>query len=459
MCSLTAFLFCAVAYAGGIVESLQDAPTVEREIAVVEAASARLDERTDHLRHFMHQTPPEIIERADLMEYGRLRIYSAPIRYMKDGEYRPIELVWRADPEYVFACRSNGMIAGIDADGWKHTEGEYWTLRTRPLGICLDKEMVSGGGKVRVKRVAADTLVAGGLWPFDANTQYRVVRGGVKESVVLTALPVCETVELRYEVSGSPVTLSDDGTYAYVANHLAVLPQPIAIDANGAELDGAYKLGADMISVVFNGAWFSDPARVWPIIIDPTTSVDSGISVTVRDGSIDYRRTWLKFQLPSVSIVVTSAVVRMYLSANDITSATLNLVATTSDTADWTTGSSAATLDAYTYTGTLDTVAFTSASAVGWHEWDVLGTEGTEQAIADAYADGDDPVDWTVRILYGAEGSTVGTNTTTIKFGDHSQDDYLTFTGPSEANTPYLEITYEYPPQRRSGGSVGLIGP
>lgn len=447
---LTFLAFIVAAQFGA--ERAPDAEGVSSRVGSIEMAASALASRTHDLRSALPSTPPGVIERVDLVAPGKLRVYASPIRFERDGTYLPIQLAWTPGATAVMECATNTLETAITKDGWKQVSGEGWALSTRPVGAR----------DITVKRTDADVLELAGLWPDGAITEYRLMRGGVKESIILSSPPESTVWTYDTKLDGATrLELADGGVLVRVIADdavAAILPTPVAIDAGGQECVGTYQLDGGVLSTVFAPAWFK--AATYPIVVDPTASVDVGISVTIRSGGSDYRRTLLKFTLPSIATSVTAATCNIYLSTNSITSATLNLLSSTTDSAGWTSATGAATLDGYTYTTTLDTVSFTSATSTGWHQWDVLGSVGTEQAIADAYSDGDDPVDWTVRIYLAASGTTVVENTTIIIMGDDASSDYLEFAGPSDANNPYLEITYDASATAtyRGSGSVGIIG-
>jgi len=446
---LTFLAFIVVAQFGA--ERAPDAEGVSSRVGRVEMAASALASRTHDLRRALPSTPPEIIERADLVAPGKLRMYAAPIRFERDGTYLPIQLAWTPGATDVMECATNTLETAITKDGWKQVSGKGWALSTRP----------AGAGDITVKRTDADVLEVSGLWPDGAVTEYRLMRGGVKESIVLERAP--ESAIWTYDAKPDGATRLElgDGNaqVAITANGAtqAILPTPTAIDASGRRCRGTYALDGAVLSTVFPPEWFAD--ATYPVVVDPTTTEDVDLAVSIRSGGSDYRRELLKFPLPSIAGTLTAAACKLYLSNNAITSATIDLLSSTTDTADWTSGTSAATLDGYTYTATLDTVSFTNATSTGWHEWDVLGSVGTEQAIADAYDDGDPPVNWTVRIWKQASGTTVAEDTSLIVFGDDAGSDYLEFDGPSTANVPYLELTYTAAATgARGSGSVGIIG-
>lgn len=447
MITLLAFIVAAQFQA----ERIPDAAGVASRVGSVEAAASALADRTHDLRRELPSTPPEIIERADLVAPGKLRLYASPIRFERDGQYLPIQLAWVPGKTTVMECATNTLVTSIGKDGWKRVSGKGWRLSTRPVDA----------DSITVKRTDADVLEVWGLWPDGAVTEYRLMRGGVKESIVLERAPESAVWTYDAKLDGATqLELGKGGTQVLVKADdvvAGILPTPIAIDASGKRCTGTYVLAGAVLSTLFPHEWFRDAK--YPVVVDPTTTEDVDLCVSIRSGGSDYRRSLLKFPLPSIAGTVTAAVCKLYLSNNAITSATIDLLSSTTDTADWTSGTSAATLDGYTYTATLDTVSFTNASSTGWHEWDVLGSVGTEQAIADAYDDGDPPVNWTVRIWKQASGTTVAEDTSLIVFGDDAGSDYLEFDGPSTANVPYIELTYTADSTgARGSGSVGIIG-
>lgn len=447
---LTFLAFIIAAQFGA--ERAPDLAGVQSRIGAIEAAASALADRTHNLRKALPSTPPAIIERADLVAPGKLRIYASPIRYEKNGTYLPIQLAWQPGNDALFVCTTNTMETAIAVDGWKQVSGKGWSLSTRPT---------TATGKIQVRRTDADVLEVSGLWPDGAVTQYELRRGGVKETIVLERAPESTVWTYDTKLDGTTrLELSEGGAECHIVAEsgvVAILPLPVAIDAKGQELTGTYSLDGSALSVVFADEWFASAA--YPVRVDPTASVDTTLGVSIRDGT-DYQRALLKFPLPELSSAVTAAVLHCHGQENAITAPdTVTVHAYTTPTSDWTSGTSAATMDAYTYTASLDSNAFSDASGLTWYEWDVLGSEGTESAIADAYADNDDPCDWTVKLSIGSAGSTVAAVTTVIQFGPDSGSSFK-FDGPSDVDNPYLEITYDASATAtyRGSGSVGIVG-
>jgi hypothetical protein len=177
------------------------------------------------------------------------------------------------DGELVVSPNSTGKKTGkSDAEGIR--DGER-AKRTR---------------KVRAKQSADASASAGFDGAFGVGTKltYDVSTSGVKESIVLTAVPVSEAV-FRFPLGLEGLTPSSttDGGFAFkdgVGKVAFSIPPAFAFDSTGGdhvptnihvavsmELVGDATIGWTIV-IRPPTSWLHDPARVYPVTIDPTVN-------------------------------------------------------------------------------------------------------------------------------------------------------------------------------------------
>lgn len=180
---------------------------------------------------------------------------------------------------------------------------------------------------------AGDEVTYKNVFP-DTDLHYTVTNGTVKEELVLAELPTKARDSWTWHVTGKGLsaTTEADGTMVFRSEAGKVefaIPEPQMFDSSGikdvqepAETAVSTSLAADgdgwTITLSPDRSWLADPARVFPVHVDPTSSVawskdqhaykSDGASITdgiirignSRDGGDKYWRTVAKFDYEQV---------------------------------------------------------------------------------------------------------------------------------------------------------------
>ncbi|MDM7886581.1 PA14 domain-containing protein [Curtobacterium sp. RHCKG23] len=180
---------------------------------------------------------------------------------------------------------------------------------------------------------AGDEVTYRNVFP-DTDLHYTVTNGTVKEELVLATLPTKARDSWTWHVTGKGLaaTTEADGTMVFRSDAGKVefaIPQPQMFDSSGvqnvrepAETAVNTTLAADgdgwTITMSPNRSWLADPARVFPVHVDPTSAVSwsndqhayksDGASITdgvirvgnSRDGGDKYWRTVTHFNYEQV---------------------------------------------------------------------------------------------------------------------------------------------------------------
>ena len=134
--------------------------------------------------------------------------------------------------------------------------------------------------------------------------RYNVLPYGTKEDIVIREPTDIRRFAFFADAPGMKPRLNDDGSIDFIRGRKPIfhLPAPFMVDsADEADGDGvrstdvAYELssvtGRTVVTVVADDAWLSDPERVYPIYIDPTTthnaSLDTFISSAYPSNSLN----------------------------------------------------------------------------------------------------------------------------------------------------------------------------
>ncbi|MEU5692257.1 LamG-like jellyroll fold domain-containing protein [Actinosynnema sp. NPDC020468] len=152
--------------------------------------------------------------------------------------------------------------------------------------------------------VEATTAGATATYPnalSSVDVKLTATAGGVKEDLVLTSAAAGNETTFTLTPRGLTPRLAD-GAVELVdgAQVVAVVPRGFAQDARGRRVDTTYRLTRDgdawRLVVALDPAWLHDPARAFPVVVDPTTSnlnADDSTYVTPgapgKPGEIDLR--------------------------------------------------------------------------------------------------------------------------------------------------------------------------
>jgi len=145
-----------------------------------------------------------------------------------------------------------------------------------------------GGAPTRAKQTASDTLVYPSV-AAGTDLEYQVLPDGVKETLILTgptAVPVNGLWQYRFDAPGLTAEQAADGTIVFrdparagEGSVVAVLPPGAAEDAASPRsvVPVTQRLSTGpagtVVTVSVDRAWLGSPARVWPVRVDPSTTV------------------------------------------------------------------------------------------------------------------------------------------------------------------------------------------
>ena len=189
------------------------------------------------------------------------------------------EFAATADDDALFAVSRNGHEVSFSLEG----------AAASPLTRTSQRRSTAGLDRVSYPDV------------FDGvDLRYDVDPGQVKETLVLADTPTPADAVYRWRVDAGSLELAEgpDGiTFTDAAGEIQlVVPTPVMWDsANGGVSIEAHvdvdttveRVGSDwLITLAPDYAWLTDPARVYPVFVDPTTTTGSTIA---NDGIIAYK--------------------------------------------------------------------------------------------------------------------------------------------------------------------------
>jgi large repetitive protein len=218
----------------------------------------------------------------------------------------------------------------VDVNTSVSQDGDEWTVRNHPLdpvfrggrddapsvGVSRDGHDVS----FALLGAEAGDLAAPYWWWDDweeltyrdvfgsADLEYRVEPGAVKESLVLDAAPERRS-SWTWRIDAGSLTpaigAADSVIFTDAAGaEVLMIPTPIATDSSGVEgerenVSTALKAslwqtsdGSWRYNVRADRTWLNDPARVYPVRIDPTVKTPNGTTAYKSDGT-----TWSGAQM------------------------------------------------------------------------------------------------------------------------------------------------------------------
>ncbi len=301
-------------------ESVETSPTVVEE---------DVSRRTENSKHYVLSDGSY-----------RAEIHNGPIHYRSDGRWDDIETRFVRDlTPGTFRSKATPATVKVNAQtGGKRpvrVERDGWAFEIDMLGT-VESAPVSLGNKARFLNVAKNT-----------DLEYEVLSGGLKETVILSSAdaPTTFTFEIKLDglelrqIPGGPVALFELG-----ANEPTLyLGELVVFDSseNGAG-DPAYCIDSEMridsyvnravLTYSISESWLKDPARVFPVNVDPTfyasedTFISSKYPTTTYGGSTElkvgyydsttgHNRALVKFNTSSIpsNAYVASASFRAYM--------------------------------------------------------------------------------------------------------------------------------------------------
>lgn len=222
--------------------------------------------------------------------------FAAPIFYIgRNGTYEPIQPTAVASniPGVAFQTRAGP----IQTQFGQRADGELVRVREGAHSVAFRSAVLAGVAPRPIAAREPEADEDGHVFYRDVfpnvDLRYSLLPTGVKEDIILRA-PV-ETPAFVFEIDSETLTptLEADGSITLASRYRPVftLPAPFMVDsAPEADGDGVrstavrYRLveipGRTLLVVEADAAWLADPARVYPIYIDPTTSIYSASADT-----------------------------------------------------------------------------------------------------------------------------------------------------------------------------------
>lgn len=161
---------------------------------------------------------------------------------------------------------------------------------------------------------------------------------GLKETIVLASADVPASFRFPLELDGLTATLEVDGGIAFRDDDdevVAVVPPGFMVDSGPGEGvrsdDVAYALeseeGQTVLVVTPDRAWLQDPARVWPVRVDPTVERSAFETTYVKQGSSADRSGHAEMRVGMEGGALTAAYMKFFLNIGAdhyVTAATLS---------------------------------------------------------------------------------------------------------------------------------------
>jgi RHS repeat-associated protein len=207
------------------------------------------------------------------------RLYETPVNYRdEEGDWRPIEQELQELPSGAISNGDNSfdvhLPEDLDESPVRVTLGDAWVSEA-PLGSNTTPAVLEDGAATYAAEASGATF------------QYTGLADGLKESIELSDASAPSTYRFELEASpGVSPTLAEDGAVEFrdaEGDLVARMPAPTMADAAevvapadaihyGLEADGA---GRWRLAVEADPQWLADPARSWPVAIDPSVTVST----------------------------------------------------------------------------------------------------------------------------------------------------------------------------------------
>jgi RHS repeat-associated protein len=306
------------------------------------------------------------------LEDGRLQseLSVAPVHYRDGDRWDEIDTRLRPASGGGFALEnvSNSVASRFGASSDRLLQIDHGD-RQVTLGL-------PGATRRATPDQAADVVRYRGLLG-DADVEYQVIPGGVKESIVLDAPPEEGDAQFTFALGlrGLEAHEADDGSIGLYAKGSGdvpelVLPRPFMTDASEqvatpyADWSGAVtqsvtrREGATEVTITADGDWLRDDARTYPVVIDPTiivaptptdaqdamilsdapdTNYDGNWRLSVGTSNSGKARSLLRFDVSQIpaGTQVDSATLELYYDQTFTTNANDVLVRAYKVTAPW----------------------------------------------------------------------------------------------------------------------------
>ena len=269
-----------------------------------------------------------------LLSDGRQRavISAAPTRF-KDGSgsWTDIDTSLRLVAPGVYRSAATSLPVRFSAEGSAHrpvtVEGDGWQASLDLIGGTEDTPIALGD--------TAHYFAVG----KNTDLTYQVLGDGLKETIVLDSADAPARHTFFLSLTGASIVQRESGEWAIqkdgaVVAHLGAVTAFDSSSRQGepsycpdAEMEVTPVAGGAMVSYSVSRAWLDDPARVFPVMIDPTikSSLDTWMcsgAPTTAYGSLDQLRvghaSWMGYARSAVWFDVSS------LKDSDVSAATFS---------------------------------------------------------------------------------------------------------------------------------------
>ncbi len=273
------------------------------------------------------------------------QLYQDPVNYQAaDGTWQPIDTKLARGSDGRWHVGANSTKVSMRADA--AATGDHLVSVTLPTGQTVGYDIQ--GGSVSSPAVSGDTATYRSVLP-DTDLRLTTVAGGVQENLVLNSPQAASDWVFPLSLQGLTPRLASDGSVDLVDASGAVAarfphgymqdskfnPQTGAMAGSGAVSFSLVTVdGSAALKVSADRAWLADPARVYPVIVDPTVSIytngdvfldndpdttntnGDNIAVGTYDSGTTKARSFIRFDNLSSNGVsgkrVTSASLKLY---------------------------------------------------------------------------------------------------------------------------------------------------
>jgi hypothetical protein len=233
------------------------------------------------------------------LDDGRLQaeVSAVPVHYRdSSGRWRDVDT--RIVP---LKSSSDGFIFGNDGTGFATRFGQRSdALVEVRLGDRWVRVGVAGPARRLTPVVKGSSVRYAGVWP-GVDVVYDLTASGLKESIVLSGLPTGDpSFEFTVTTNGLDTRTMPDGSVGFVAlggasaGPVFSIPKPFMVDARVAATESAVRdWYSDAVDMVLGGsgaarsvtirpdrAWLAAKDRVYPVVVDPTVTVQPDASTS-----------------------------------------------------------------------------------------------------------------------------------------------------------------------------------
>jgi hypothetical protein len=238
------------------------------------------------------------------LDDGRLQaeVSAVPVHWRdSSGRWRDVDT--RIVP---VASGSDGFVFGNDGTGFATRFGRRSDALVQVrLGGRWVRVGVTGPARRLTPTVTGSSVRYAGVWP-GVDVVYDLTSSGLKESIIVSAPPAGDpSYEFTVQTRGLDTRSAADGSVGFFAtggnssgSPVFAIPKPFMVDARpgAGSLRGSY---SDAVGMVLAGsgaarsvtirpdrAWLAAADRVYPVVVDPTVTVQPDAS-TSQDAMVD----------------------------------------------------------------------------------------------------------------------------------------------------------------------------